>query len=41
MGVMVNGLVLVNFSSYLQNVVLGSVLMMAVGYDMWRRRRHI
>ena len=39
MGVMVNGLVLINFSSYLQNVVLGTVLMIAVGYDMWRRHR--
>jgi ribose transport system permease protein len=40
MGVMVNGLVLINTSSYLQNVVLGAVLMMAVAYDMWRRHRH-
>jgi ribose transport system permease protein len=40
MGVMANGLVLVNFSSYLQNVVLGTVLMIAVAYDMWQRHRH-
>ena len=39
MGVMVNGLVLINFSSYLQNVVLGAVLMMAVANDMWQRHR--
>jgi len=38
MAIMVNGLVLINFSSYLQNVVLGAVLMMAVAYDMWQRR---
>jgi ribose transport system permease protein len=39
MGVMANGLVLVNFSSYLQNVVLGAVLIFAVAYDMWQRHR--
>ncbi len=39
MGVMVNGLVLINFSSYLQDVVLGVVLMIAVAYDMWQRQR--
>jgi ribose transport system permease protein len=39
MAVMANGLVLVNFSSYLQNVVLGAVLMIAVAYDMWQRHR--
>jgi ribose transport system permease protein len=41
MGVMVNGMVLVNLSSYLQDVVLGGVLVVAVTYDTWRRyRRH-
>jgi len=40
MAVMANGLVLVNFSSYLQNVVLGAVLIFAVAYDMWQRHRH-
>jgi ribose transport system permease protein len=41
MGVMVNGMVLVNLSSYLQDVVLGVVLVIAVTYDTWRRhRRH-
>ena len=39
MAVMANGLVLVNFSSYLQNVVLGAVLIFAVAYDMWQRHR--
>jgi ribose transport system permease protein len=39
MGVMINGMVLINLSSYLQNVVLGVVLVIAVTYDMWRRRR--
>lgn len=41
MGVMINGMVLVNLSSYLQDVVLGVVLVIAVTYDMWRRRRQI
>lgn len=39
MGVMVNGMVLVNLSSYLQDVVLGIVLVIAVTYDTWRRHR--
>ncbi len=39
MGVMINGMVLVNLSSYLQEVVLGIVLVVAVTYDMWRRHR--
>jgi ribose transport system permease protein len=39
MGVMVNGMVLVNLSSYLQDVVLGGVLVVAVTYDTWRRHR--
>ncbi len=39
MGVMVNGMVLINLSSYLQDVVLGIVLVIAVTYDTWRRRR--
>lgn len=37
MGVMQNGMVLVNLSSYLQDVVLGMVLVIAVVYDMLRR----
>jgi ribose transport system permease protein len=37
MGVMVNGMVLINLSSYLQDVVLGIVLIIAVTYDIWRR----
>lgn len=32
-GVMINGMVLVNLSSYLQDVVLGIVLVIAVSYD--------
>jgi ribose transport system permease protein len=39
MGVMVNGMVLINLSSYLQDVVLGIVLVIAVTYDTWRRYR--
>jgi ribose transport system permease protein len=39
MGVMGNGMVLLNVSSYLQEVVLGVVLVLAVTWDMWRRRR--
>ena len=39
MGVMQNGMVLVNLSSYLQNVILGVVLVIAVVYDTLRRRR--
>jgi len=31
--------VLVNLSSYLQDVVLGVVLVIAVTYDTWRRYR--
>jgi ribose transport system permease protein len=38
MGVMINGMVLVNLSSYLQDVVLGIVLVIAVTYDTLRRR---
>ncbi len=38
MGVMVNGMVLINLSSYLQDVVLSIVLVIAVIYDTWRRR---
>jgi len=39
MGVMQNGMVLMNISSYLQDVVLGTVLVIAVVYDTLRRRR--
>jgi ABC-type xylose transport system permease subunit len=39
MGVMQNGMVLVNLSSYLQSVILGVVLVIAVVYDTLRRRR--
>jgi ribose transport system permease protein len=39
MGVMQNGMVLVNLSSYLQTIVLGVVLVIAVVYDTLRRRR--
>jgi ribose transport system permease protein len=38
MGVMINGMVLINLSSYLQNVILGIVLVIAVTYDTLRRR---
>jgi ribose transport system permease protein len=38
MGVMQNGMVLVNLSSYLQSVILGIVLVIAVVYDTLRRR---
>jgi len=39
MGVMINGMVLLNISSYLQNVILGIVLVLAVTYDTLRRYR--
>jgi ribose transport system permease protein len=39
MGVMQNGMVLMNVSSYLQDLVLGIVLVIAVTYDTFRRRR--
>jgi ABC-type xylose transport system permease subunit len=38
-GTMQNGMVLLNVSSYLQDVVLGTVLVVAVVYDTLRRRR--
>jgi ribose transport system permease protein len=38
MGVMQNGMVLLNVSSYLQSIVLGVVLVIAVVYDTLRRR---
>jgi ribose transport system permease protein len=38
MGVMANGMVLLNVSSYLQQVVLGVVLVIAVALDMLRRQ---
>lgn len=37
-GVMQNGMVLLNISSYLQDVILGTVLVVAVVYDTLRRR---
>jgi ribose transport system permease protein len=39
MGVMINGMVLLNISSYLQNVILGIVLVIAVTYDTLRKYR--
>lgn len=39
MGVMQNGMVLMNTSSYVQDVILGIVLVIAVTYDTLRRRR--
>lgn len=39
MGVMQNGMVLLNSSSYLQDVILGLVLVVAVTYDTFRRMR--
>ena len=39
MGVMQNGMVLENLSSYVQDVILGAVLVIAVTYDTLRRRR--
>lgn len=38
MGVMVNGMVLANLSSYLHDIVLGVVVVIAVTYDTLRRR---
>jgi ribose transport system permease protein len=37
MGVMTNGMVVLNISSYLQDIILGSVLVIAVVYDTIRR----
>jgi ribose transport system permease protein len=39
MGVMANGMVLINVSSYMQEIVLGTVLVIAVTWDRWQRRR--
>jgi ribose transport system permease protein len=39
MGVMFNGMVIINMSPYIQEIILGTVLVVAVTYDMWRRRR--
>ncbi len=39
MGVMQNGMVLMNVSSYVQDIILGLVLVFAVVYDTLRRRR--
>ncbi|MBC8449031.1 MAG: ABC transporter permease [Chloroflexi bacterium] len=38
MGVMQNGMVLINVSSYVQSIILGVVLVVAVVYDTLRRR---
>jgi len=38
MGVVVNGMVLIRVSSYLQDVVLGIILVIAVTYDTMRRK---
>jgi len=38
-GTMQNGMILMNISSYLQDVILGTVLVVAVVYDTLRRRR--
>ncbi len=34
-----NGLNLVNVSSYIQLIVIGAILIVAVGFDLWRRER--
>ena len=41
MGVIVNGMVLTRVSSYLQDVVLGIILIIAVTYDTIRQRREL
>jgi ribose transport system permease protein len=41
MGVVVNGMVLTRVSSYLQDVVLGIILIIAVTYDTVRRRKEL
>jgi ribose transport system permease protein len=41
MGVIVNGMVLTRVSSYLQDVVLGIILITAVTYDTTRQRREL
>jgi ABC-type xylose transport system permease subunit len=39
MGVMQNGMVLMNWRSYIQDIILGAVLVIAVTWDTLRRRR--
>jgi ribose transport system permease protein len=34
-----NGLNLINVSSYIQLIVIGAILIVAVGFDLWRRER--
>jgi ribose/xylose/arabinose/galactoside ABC-type transport system permease subunit len=39
MGVLNNGLNLIDVSAFWQRVILGSVLIVVVIFDQWRRRR--
>lgn len=38
-GVLVNGLVLNNVSSYTQQIVIGLILILAVAFDRWLKTR--
>jgi inositol transport system permease protein len=39
-GVLVNGLVLNNVSSYIQQIVIGLIIILAVGFDRWAKARN-
>jgi inositol transport system permease protein len=39
-GVLVNGLVLNNVSSYVQQIVIGLIIILAVGFDRWVKTRN-
>ena len=36
-----NGLNLINVSSYIQLIVIGAIIIVAVGFDLWRRERRV
>lgn len=37
-GILQNGMVLINIDSYTQNIIMGVVLALAVGFDCWQRK---
>lgn len=34
-----NGMVLINLNTWIQNIVLGIVLVLAVGFDCWQKKK--
>jgi ribose/xylose/arabinose/galactoside ABC-type transport system permease subunit len=42
MGVLINGLVILNASSYIQQIIIGVIIVLAVAFDTFAksRRRH-